>query len=70
MPKKSNATYVDISAVRRVAKRCAIISGIAVTLLVTGMALGIIYAYGHPADIDIHGTCDVKIPEFLMPSAT
>lgn len=38
--------------------------------LCSGMALGIIYAQRYPVEVTINGTCEVKFPEFLVPSAT
>lgn len=38
--------------------------------LCSGMALGIIYAQRYPVEVTINGTCEVKFPEFLVPSST
>jgi hypothetical protein len=38
--------------------------------LCSGMALGIIYAQRYPVEVTINGTCEVKFPEFLIPSSS
>ena len=46
---------------------CAVALG---ATLCTGMAIGILYAYRHPLEVQIQGVCRVEFPEFLIPSAS
>ncbi len=48
----------------------SIVTLVALSAFVGGMGAGVLYSNATPAIIEIHGTCDVKIPEFLIPSSS
>jgi hypothetical protein len=71
MRKKSNALRHAAnlaSELCRTARRVGVL--LLVAVFFAGAGAGVLYCNANPPDIAIHGTCDVKIPEFLIPSQT